>query len=158
VRRNALLVIALALPLPRIAAAFDDDEWDDPKAAREHGARAFTATATDGESAHRLALPPGPRGTLGVTALQGAIRPHLAEVRFCFDRERAQNPDVSGKVYVRFVVSPEGRVLDAELASSTADSPALERCLVAAVRRWEFPRPSGGGAALVTYPFSGFAG
>jgi hypothetical protein len=28
-----------------------------------------------------------------------------------------------------------------------------EQCIAAAVRRWEFPKPQGGGIVVVTYPF-----
>jgi hypothetical protein len=30
---------------------------------------------------------------------------------------------------------------------------AVERCLIAAVRRWEFPHPEAGGLVMVSYPF-----
>lgn len=29
-----------------------------------------------------------------------------------------------------------------------------EQCIVAAVRRWSFPAPDGGGVVIVTYPFA----
>jgi hypothetical protein len=29
----------------------------------------------------------------------------------------------------------------------------VDACVVEAIRRWEFPKPDGGGVAIVTYPF-----
>jgi hypothetical protein len=29
----------------------------------------------------------------------------------------------------------------------------VENCIVQAVRRWDFPTPSGGGMTIVSYPF-----
>jgi hypothetical protein len=29
----------------------------------------------------------------------------------------------------------------------------VENCIVQAVRRWEFPKPLGGGIVIVSYPF-----
>ena len=37
--------------------------------------------------------------------------------------------------------------------SSTVNSPSVEQCIAGAVRRWEFPKPQGGGIVIVTYPF-----
>jgi hypothetical protein len=34
------------------------------------------------------------------------------------------------------------------------NSPRVESCLVGAVRRWEFPKPTGGGLVIATYPFT----
>jgi hypothetical protein len=42
--------------------------------------------------------------------------------------------------------------VDAKLGDSTLGAPPIESCLVAAVRRWTFPRPEGG-IVIVAYPF-----
>jgi hypothetical protein len=34
----------------------------------------------------------------------------------------------------------------------------VENCVVQAVRRWEFPKPLGGGIVIVSYPFNFTAG
>jgi hypothetical protein len=34
----------------------------------------------------------------------------------------------------------------------------VEKCVVDAVKRWEFPKPTGGGIAIVSYPFNFMAG
>jgi hypothetical protein len=34
----------------------------------------------------------------------------------------------------------------------------VESCVVSAVKRWDFPKPTGGGIAIVSYPFNFVAG
>ncbi len=51
------------------------------------------------------------------------------------------------------LIAPDGTVLGARLASSTANDQKLERCIVDRARTWRFPRPKDGGLVLVTYPF-----
>jgi hypothetical protein len=41
---------------------------------------------------------------------------------------------------------------------STWKSSGAESCVVQAVRRWEFPKPAGGGIVIVSYPFNFTAG
>ena len=46
-----------------------------------------------------------------------------------------------------------GQVVASLVQSSTLNSMPVEQCIAQAVRRWEFPKPQGGGIVVVTYPF-----
>jgi TonB family protein len=93
------------------------------------------------------------RGSLDKEIIRRTVRRHLNEVRYCYDSALAAHPALSGRLVVQFTIAPTGRVLAALLSSSTMGNVAVESCVVAAVRRWEFPEPQGGGLASVTYPF-----
>ncbi|MFL5307979.1 MAG: TonB family protein [Polyangia bacterium] len=93
------------------------------------------------------------RGSLDKEIIRRTVRRHLNEVRYCYDGALAAHPALSGRLVVQFTIAPTGRVLAALLSSSTLANVAVESCVVAAVRRWEFPEPQGGGLASVTYPF-----
>ena len=93
------------------------------------------------------------RGSLDKEIIRRTVRRHLNEVRYCYDNALAAHPALSGRLVVQFTIAPTGRVLAALLSSSTLGNAAVESCVVAAVRRWEFPEPQGGGLASVTYPF-----
>ena len=54
---------------------------------------------------------------------------------------------------VHFVIEGSGGVAAVRVASSTASSPALERCMLDAIIAWRFPPPRGGGVVEVNYPF-----
>jgi TonB family protein len=76
------------------------------------------------------------------------------DAKYCYEPELAKNPKLSGRIEVQFTISAEGKVIAVVLVSSTMNNPKVERCLVNAIRRWRFPKPSGGGIVIVKYPFS----
>ena len=69
-------------------------------------------------------------------------------------RASVRRADVDATVgLVRFAIAPAGQVLSAVVESSTLGNPRVELCTAQAVRRWEFPKPTGGGMVMVSYPF-----
>lgn len=93
------------------------------------------------------------RGSLSKEVIRRVIQRHLNEVRFCYEQELNARPDLSGRVAVKFIISPSGAVQAANVESSTLGSPKAENCIASAVRRWTFPAPDGGGIVIVSYPF-----
>ena len=93
------------------------------------------------------------RGSLSKEVIRRIIRRHINEVRFCYEQELNQRPDLQGRVAVKFIISPTGAVQTAGVASSTVRNARVEGCIAKAVRRWVFPAPEGGGIVVVTYPF-----
>ena len=93
------------------------------------------------------------KGALDKEIIRRVIRRHANEVKFCYERELLRNPELFGRLMVQFTISGQGSVLAAALQTSTINNTTVEQCVVAAVRRWEFPEPAGGGIAVVSYPF-----
>jgi outer membrane biosynthesis protein TonB len=62
-------------------------------------------------------------------------------------------PYPRGRVSTRFAIAASGRVESSCIADSTVKNPRIDRCIVDAILKWEFPRPIGGGWVLVEYPF-----
>ncbi len=93
------------------------------------------------------------RGSLSKEVIRRVIRRHINEVKFCYEQELNQRPDLEGRVKVRFIISPTGSVQTAMVAQSTIGSNRVEGCIAQAVRRWTFPAPDGGGIVVVNYPF-----
>lgn len=93
------------------------------------------------------------RGSLSKEVIRRIIHRHINEVRFCYEQELNQRPDLQGRVSVKFIISPTGQVQTAATAASTLANVKVEGCIVAAVRRWTFPSPEGGGIVVVNYPF-----
>ena len=52
-----------------------------------------------------------------------------------------------------FTIAGTGHVLAALVRESSVGSLPVERFIVEAVRRWEFPKPENGGLVVVHYPF-----
>jgi TonB family protein len=96
---------------------------------------------------------PGARGQLSKDEILEVIGRHVAEIRYCYEEELERNRELAGRVVVHFVIEASGGVAGARIARSTANSPALERCMLDAIRAWRFPPPRGGGGVEVNYPF-----
>lgn len=93
------------------------------------------------------------KGGLDKELIRRVVRRHLGEVNACYSKELARNPALQGRVMVQFIIAASGSVKEAKTQSSTLGSPAVEDCIVAALKSWEFPKPSPSGDVVVTYPF-----
>jgi outer membrane biosynthesis protein TonB len=93
------------------------------------------------------------RGSLSREVIRRVIRRHINEVRFCYEQELGQRPDLAGRVTVSFIISATGAVQTAAVQSTTLSNARVEACIVQSVRRWTFPAPDGGGVVGVNYPF-----
>jgi TonB family protein len=93
------------------------------------------------------------KGSLSKEVIRRIVHRHINEVKFCYERQLAKRPDLSGRVAIKFIISGTGAVQMAAVASSTVGDPVVENCIAQAVRRWTFPQPEGGGIVIVTYPF-----
>ncbi len=81
------------------------------------------------------------------------IRRNLARFKHCYEKELNRNPNLAGKVAVRFTIAPTGQVALAKVSESSIRSSKVESCAVGVMRSLRFPKPRGGGVVVVTYPF-----
>jgi hypothetical protein len=93
------------------------------------------------------------RGSLDKEIVRRIVRQHLNEVRFCYEQALVRRPSLAGRIVAQFTIAPTGRVLASALQSSSLGEASVDACIVEATRRWEFPRPAGGGVVVVSYPF-----
>jgi tetratricopeptide (TPR) repeat protein len=93
------------------------------------------------------------RGSLDKEIIRRVVARHLNEVRFCYEKELMSKPELAGEVTVMFTISAEGSVVAAIVQRSTMNDAQVESCIAGAARRWEFPKPEGGGIVIVNYPF-----
>jgi TonB family protein len=92
-------------------------------------------------------------GSLDKEVIRAVIRKHLNEVKFCYEKELAKKPDLTGRVMVQFTISGDGSVVASVVQSSTMSNAVVEDCIRQALLRWQFPAPTGGGIVIVSYPF-----
>jgi TonB family protein len=98
------------------------------------------------------------RGSLDKEIIRRVVHLHMNEVKYCYDQELVRKAGLEGRLSIQFVISPMGQVLSSVLQSSTMGNVHVEKCVVDAVKRWGFPKPTGGGIAIVSYPFNFLAG
>jgi len=120
----------------------------------------YGAGAGRGLSERRAAAPrvrvgqPAVSGSLAPEAIRRVVMRNLGQVTHCHEQALASNPGATGRVVVRFLISPTGAVQASVVASSTYPVPSAAQCVASAVRRWQFPAPEGGGVVSVNYPFN----
>ncbi len=65
------------------------------------------------------------------------INRHNSSIQYCYQRELKQNSELKGKLVVRFTVTPDGKVKDVKVISSTLNNFSVERCVVSRIKRWD---------------------
>jgi hypothetical protein len=92
-------------------------------------------------------------GGLDREVIAAVIREHLGQVRYCYERQLSGNPDLYGKIKVKFSINADGIVASQDIGQSTLKSAMVEECILRRIATWKFPKPKGGTKVLVSYPF-----
>ncbi len=91
-------------------------------------------------------------GALDSEAVAKVVQARKRMVQDCYERELKRDPTLQGKVEIEFTIGEDGRVVDAKVASNRMGSAAVGECIVARLKSWRFPKPSGG-SVTVNFPF-----
>lgn len=81
------------------------------------------------------------------------IKTQLGQILYCYERQLSANPDLFGKVAVKFTIGASGAVEKQLIGDTTLKNATVEGCILNRVAAWKFPTPQGGTKVLVTYPF-----
>lgn len=90
-------------------------------------------------------------GRLPPEVIQRVVRQNYGRMRVCYEQGLGTDPNLEGRVGVRFVIGADGAVIAASDAGSTIASARVVACVVQAFRTLTFPNPEGGVVAVV-YP------
>lgn len=93
------------------------------------------------------------QGSLDKDLIRRVVQRHLAEVRYCYERELQRTPDLAGKVVMKWVINGAGKVTQAQTAETQLRNANVEGCLALRIKTWTFPAPHGGGIVIINYPF-----
>ena len=93
------------------------------------------------------------RGSLSREAIRRGIRRHINLVRACYEPALARNPTMETTLVVKFTIGRRGNVIRVSATESRTGVPEVDKCVLAAVRRFKFPPPEGDGVVVVQYPF-----
>lgn len=92
-------------------------------------------------------------GGLDRDAIAEVIKRNLGQIRYCYERQLSSNPDLYGKVLVKFVIGADGALGSQKVDNSTLKSDMVEGCILRRMAAWKFPLPKGGTQVRVSYPF-----
>jgi outer membrane biosynthesis protein TonB len=91
-------------------------------------------------------------GEVDKASITSFIRMRIGSVKQCYEKELKLNPSLKGKIVVRFMIMPTGRVSEVGIDSTTMKNADVEACIVSRVKAWSFPvKPEE--PAPVTFPF-----
>lgn len=93
------------------------------------------------------------RDNIDRSVIARTVQRHWNEIRHCYELGLQRNPNLVGKVAVRWVIGPTGMVTEARISDASLDDAQVQSCIVSRVQSWGFPAPRGGGIAEVNYPF-----
>ena len=91
-------------------------------------------------------------GKLDRNVISSVVMRYIGGIRACYEQKLKINPQLSGKISVRFTIGADGRVVSREILRSTLNDPDVENCILRRIRYWRFPPPEEG-EVVVTYPF-----
>ncbi|WP_168210533.1 AgmX/PglI C-terminal domain-containing protein [Persicimonas caeni] len=77
---------------------------------------------------------------------------HAKLISWCYETRLLSKPELEGKIVVKLVINPEGKVEQVSAAENTAADKTLETCVLDVVRTLEFPN-RGDEPIHMTYPF-----
>ncbi|MAV90022.1 MAG: hypothetical protein CL676_01285 [Bdellovibrionaceae bacterium] len=92
-------------------------------------------------------------GGLDRDVIARVIKSQLGQIRYCYERQLSANPELYGKVLVKFTIGGTGQVVAQMVGNTSLNNAMVEGCILRRIAGWKFPQPKGGTNVLVSYPF-----
>jgi hypothetical protein len=92
-------------------------------------------------------------GRLPPEVIQRIVRQNFGRFRLCYENGLRNNPNLQGRVSVRFVIGRDGAVANVGNGGSDLPDSAVVSCVVRSFSGLSFPQPEGG-IVTVVYPIS----
>lgn len=92
-------------------------------------------------------------GGLDPNEIAAVIKRHESQVRACYERGLQKSPRLAGRLSLRFLIGPQGRVTTAKVSQSSLGNAGVESCIQNRLMSWKFPKPEGGVTVKVAFPF-----
>ncbi len=90
-------------------------------------------------------------GRLPSAVVQRIVRQNYGRFRLCYEKGLVRNPNLEGRVNVRFVIGADGSVASVMNGGSSLPDSSVVNCVIRAYYGLTFPKPSGG-IVTVVYP------
>lgn len=84
--------------------------------------------------------------------IQRTVRQNFGRFRLCYENGLRANPNLAGRVSVRFVIGRDGAVMSASNGGSDLPDAGVVSCVVSAFRGLQFQQGEDASVATVVYP------
>jgi outer membrane biosynthesis protein TonB len=95
---------------------------------------------------------PAVDGELDPQLVVKEVRTRMGAIKACYERSLKRNPNLSGKIKVRWTITAAGTVSGVDIEEDSMGDAEVSSCIKGLVARWRFPAPSGG-SVDVAFPF-----
>jgi TonB family protein len=95
---------------------------------------------------------PAVDGELDPALVSKEVRARIGAVKACYERALKRNPNLNGKIKVRWTITAAGTVSGVDISDDSVGDSEVSSCIKQLVARWRFPAPSGG-SVEVEFPF-----
>lgn len=92
-------------------------------------------------------------GGLDKALIAAVVQSNLGQIKHCYEKQLIIDPNIFGKIVANWTINQDGLVSVTSVKSTTMKNKAVENCILAKIKNWNFPKPKGGGQVLVSYPF-----
>ncbi len=92
-------------------------------------------------------------GRLPPEVIQRVVQQNFGRFRLCYENGLRNNPNLRGRVSVRFVIGRDGAVSNVGNGGSDMSDSGVVSCVVRSFYGLSFPRPEGG-IVTVVYPIT----
>ena len=94
-------------------------------------------------------------GSIDKELIRKVIQEHASQIRYCYEQQLAINPRLQGKVSIKWIINADGSASSPQVDASatTLDDATVHKCMMDRITSWAFPKPKGGGIAVITYPW-----
>ena len=86
-------------------------------------------------------------GALDPQSVNRIIGQRMGAIKGCYERALRRNPDLKGKLVIRFTISGSGKVTAARTVHNDL-TPDVGDCVSSAFKRFRFPQPDGGSLTM----------
>jgi outer membrane biosynthesis protein TonB len=95
----------------------------------------------------------GSYGKVDALTVRKKIKKDLPKINRCYESALRYEPELAGKVSVRFAVVRKGYVKGVHVVENTMGNDQVERCVTRVVRAIRFPSRRTGKSLRFTFPF-----
>ena len=92
-------------------------------------------------------------GKIDAFVVRQTIQKDLPKINRCYESALRYEPDLAGKVKVRFAIVRKGHVVQVRVLENTTGHTGVERCVARVVSAIRFPSRRSGKALSFTFPF-----
>jgi hypothetical protein len=94
-------------------------------------------------------------GSIDKELIRRVIQEHAAQIRYCYEQQLLINPKLQGKVAIKWIINGDGSASSPQVdgPATTLEDSKVHECMMSRITSWQFPKPKGGGIAVITYPW-----